>query len=120
MPLPAGKPAAADLVAADRRSHPRMRVSGTAIVRPADHPKDPGIMVALEDISEGGISFCAPAQIRNGTRISLEMQPRDASAWSVRLEAEIRWVASNLQTGQSRCGCAWTRPMTSAELKKFC
>jgi hypothetical protein len=117
---PARQENPAPLVFSDRRSHPRVAVGGTAILRLASATRDVGTIVTLDDISEGGISFRAPRELAIGTRIFLEMQPLTGSPRPQNMEAEIRWIASNPQTGQSRFGCAWMRPLSGDEVKRFC
>ena len=110
---------ATPLVFTDRRSHPRIAVTGAAILRLASAVHDSGMVVSLDDISEGGISFRAPREFAIGTRILLEIQPISGPLQPVNKEAEIRWIASNPQTGLSRFGCAWIRPLSSDEVKRF-
>lgn len=101
------------------RAHPRLPAHGLAYLRFPHEPSTAGIRVILNDISCGGVNFTIGREMTIGDQIVLTLQPDDARQNALTIGAEVRWVASNVRTGQSRVGCSWSRQLSNDEMIRF-
>ncbi len=104
---------------ADLRLFPRRRPRSSAAVRPANKPMAMLTRVKLTDISHGGVGFTGSARLELGQVIVIELQQTAGSSKPHSLEATVRWVGVERNTGMFRIGCAWSQRLNFFDLQRY-
>ena len=100
----------------DRRAFPRVRTSGTGLVRPADEPDSTGVGVILSDVSHGGISFIVDVPLQVGQVIIISIRTPGGLKKQFQANATIRWITLNTKARRYFAGCEWQEPISLDDL----
>jgi hypothetical protein len=77
----------------------------------------PLVEVSGLNISEGGISFTTPKEVKIGKLITVEIS-RQSTGKQTKWEAEVKWVKP-LNEKQFHAGCMWRRRLNFTDIQNF-
>jgi hypothetical protein len=77
----------------------------------------PMVEVVGLNISEGGISFTTPKEVKVGKPLTVEIS-RQSTGKQAKWEAEVKWVKA-LDEKQFHAGCMWRRRLNFTDIQNF-
>jgi hypothetical protein len=77
----------------------------------------PMVEVVGLNISEGGISFTTPKEVKVGKPVTVEIS-RQSTGKQSKWEAEVKWVKP-LDEKQFHAGCMWRRRLNFLDIQNF-
>jgi len=77
----------------------------------------PMVEVVGLNISEGGISFATPKEIKVGKPVTVEIS-RQSTGKQSKWEAEVKWVKP-LDEKKFHAGCMWRRRLNFTDIQNF-
>jgi hypothetical protein len=77
----------------------------------------PMVEVVGLNISEGGIAFTTPKEVKIGKLITIEVT-RQSTGKQSKWEAEVKWITP-LNEKQFNSGCMWRRRLNFTDIQNF-
>jgi hypothetical protein len=101
----------------ERRAFRRRQFRARVRIQTDSLGMGPMVEVVGLNISEGGIAFTTPKEVKVGKLITIEVS-RLSTGKQSKWEAEVKWISA-LNEKQFNSGCMWRRRLNFTDIQNF-